>query len=282
MILSIFKGQNKKTIQECLKQVEASPKDKRLRLKLADLYLKNGDDEKAIKEYLQTGDLYAKEDLNTRAIAIYKRVLSIDPEHIEAFRRIATLYSKDGLWGSAKTCYEKILEIKPNDQEALNGLSIIKESQQPKQVQRPGEKEGPPPQILPVDTNPPFHSEDLETHYHLGIGYKEMGILDYAIGEFELASGDPSRKFDCYIMLGECYMEKGDFEQSVKYFKLASELKDLSNGERARIQFNLGLAHEAAGRLREAIHAFHSVLKLDHAFLEAEEKIRHLQERLQR
>lgn len=282
MLFPISKGQIKKAIKECLRQVEASPKDKRLRLKLADLYLKNGDDEKAIKEYLQMGDLYAKEDLNVRAIAIYKRVVSIDPKHIEAFRRIATLYSEDGLWGSAKNCYEKILEIKPNDQESMKALSMIKESQQPKQVRRPDPTKEPPPQILPVDTNPPSHSEDLETHYHLGIGYKEMGLFDYAITAFELASQDPSRKFDCFIMLGECSMERGDFEQSIKYFRLASELRDLSNGERARIQFNLGLAHEAAGKLTEALNAFHSVLRMDHSFAGVQEKIKHLKERLQR
>jgi tetratricopeptide (TPR) repeat protein len=282
MIFAISKGQIRKAIEECSKQVEKSPKDKRLRLKLGDLYLKNGDNEKAIKEYLQTGELYAKEDLNTRAIAIYKRVVSIDPKHIEAFRKIATLYSKDGLWGSAKTCYEKILEIKPDDQEALNALSMTKESQQSKQIQIKAQEEGSPTQILSEDHNIPFNSEDLETHYHLGIGYKEMGLLDYAIGEFELASGDRSRKFDCCIMLGECSMEKGDFEQSIRYFKQASGLKDLSNDARARIQFNLGLAYEAAGMLPEALHAFHSVMKLDHTFLEVQEKIERLQERLQR
>ena len=93
-MFSISKGSNKNAIQECLKEVEKSPKDERLRLKLADLYLRNGDNEKAIKEYLRTGELYAGEDLNTRAIAVYRRVLSIDPEHVEAIHRMAGLYLK--------------------------------------------------------------------------------------------------------------------------------------------------------------------------------------------
>lgn len=38
MIGSIFKGQSKKAIQDCLKQVEASPKDKRLHLELGNLH----------------------------------------------------------------------------------------------------------------------------------------------------------------------------------------------------------------------------------------------------
>jgi tetratricopeptide (TPR) repeat protein len=229
-MFAVSKGQIKKTIQECSKQVEKFPKDKRLRLKLGDLYLKNGDDEKAIREYLQMGDLYAKEDLNARAIAIYKRVLSVDPRHIEAMHRMAALYFKEGLLGDARGCYEKILKIKFNDEESLKALSMIKESQQSKQVQVQGQKEEPPSQMLPEDPNIPFHSIDLETHYHLGIGYKEMGLFDYAIAELEVASQDPSRKFDCYILLGECFKEKGDSEQSMKYFESASKIRELPKG----------------------------------------------------
>ena len=227
MIFAISKGQIKKAIQECSKQVEKAPRDKRLRLKLGDLYLKNGDYEKAIKEYLQTGDLYAKEDLNTRAIAIYKRVLSIDPRHIEAIHRIAKLYLKEGLLGDARGCYEKILKIKFNDEEALKALSMIKESRQSKQVQIQGQKEEPRSQMLPEDPNIPLHSIDLEIHYHLGIGYKEMGLFDYAIAELEVASQDPSKKFDCYILLGECFKQKGNSEQSMKYFESASKIREL-------------------------------------------------------
>jgi tetratricopeptide (TPR) repeat protein len=235
MILFTSKGQIKKAIQQCLKQVEKASKDKRLRLKLGDLYLKNGDDEKAIKEYLQTAELYAKEDLNTRAIAIYKRVVSINPKHIDAFRRMAALYSKDGLWGSAKACYGRILQISPSDQEATKALSLIEGSKQPKLDQTKTKKEESLSTTSEVSRLPslsnrietPSLDKDLELHYHLGIGYKEMGLFDYAIAEFESASKDPSMKFDCYVLLGECFKEKGDSEQSMKYFGWASKIKEL-------------------------------------------------------
>jgi hypothetical protein len=54
-----------------------------------------------------------------------------------------------------------------------------------------------------------------------------MGLFDYAIHEFELASEDPSMKFDCFIMLGECFREKGESEQSMKYFEMASRIRQL-------------------------------------------------------
>src|SRR5262249_2319847 len=52
-------------------------------------------------------------------------------------------------------------------------------------------------------------AEDYETHFNLGIAYKEMGLIDEAIGEFQLASKDPARAVECCSMLGLCFLEKG-------------------------------------------------------------------------
>jgi len=231
----IFKDRLNKTIKEYSKQIEVSPKDKRLHLKLGDLYLKNGEKEKAVDEYLKAGELHVEEDLNIRAIAIYKKIVSLDSEHIEVLHRTGTLYVKEGFLGNAKSCYERILEISPNDQQAIKALSRIEDSKQSKLVQTEMEKRESLPiasevSRLPSSSNEieiPSPNKDLELHYHLGIGYKEMGLVDYAIPEFELASADLSMKFDCYIFLGECFREKGDSEQSTKYLEWASKIRQL-------------------------------------------------------
>ncbi len=224
-----------KAIKEYLKHIEISPKNIRLHLKLGDLYLKNGEKEKAVDEYLKAGELHAEEDLNIQAIAIYKKVVSIDPKDIEALHRMGTLYVKEGFLGNAKSCYERILQISPSDQQAIKALSGIEDSKQSKPVQTEMEKKESPPITSEVSrplrlsnrVEIPSPDKDLELHFHLGIGYKEMGLFDYAIPEFELASADPSMKFDCYIFLRECFKEKGDFEQSMKYLEWASKIKEL-------------------------------------------------------
>jgi len=303
----ILKGQSKKAIKEILKLIEASPKDKRLYLKLGDLYLKDGESDKAIKEYLRVAELYEEEDLNFRAISIYKRILSINPKHIEAIRKIAKLYVKEGLVGSAKSYYQNLLEIKPDDKEAQKALEEIEkpplgkeEKHKTSYVESPatGFQQSPfkapieekveilpPPtidsstqgftQIYETEIPPP--DKDAEMHYHLGIAYKEMELFDYAITEFETASSNPPMKFDCYIMLGSCYMEKGDFEKSIEYYKKASQIQGLPKDKLARLNYHLGLAYEANGMLTEAIDTYSLVLKLDQSFSEAHEKIKKLQ-----
>ena len=300
----ILKGQSKKAIKEYLKLIEADPKDKRLYLKLGDLYFKNGENEKAITEYLKLADLYSEEDLNFRAISIYKKVLSIDPKRIDALHKIAGLYVREGLGGDARHYYHNILEIKPNDKLALKALGGIETQQPPKEVSKivsPVESFKPEspsavgikpfndksdlfpsstlqPTVIPEEAQISPPDKDSEMHYHLGIAYKEMELFDYAINEFEMASSNPGIQFDCYIMLGNCYMEKGDYNQSIQYYKMASQIKGLTNEKLARLHFHLGLAYEANGMFTEALHIFQMVLKLDHSFSEAQERIKRLQQ----
>ena len=300
----VLKGQSKKAIKEYLKLVEADPQDKRLHLKLGDLYLKDNEEDKAVEEYLRVARLYGEEDLNFRAISMYKKILSINPKLTDAFHEIAKLYLKEGLAGSAKNYYQSILEINPNDSEAVNALKNIENPQQPKEgmvtpspaTESVFPKFPHPPErksfeeksrfLPPGDMDASASSaapgisaldKDSEMHYHLGIAYKEMELFDYAISEFELASSSPSMQFDCYIMLGNCYMEKGDYNRSIEYYKMSSAIQGLSNEKLARLHFNLGLAYEANGMVSEAINTFNVVLKLDQAFAEAKEKIMKLQ-----
>jgi tetratricopeptide (TPR) repeat protein len=300
----VLKGQLQKAIKEYLKLVEASPQDKRLHLKLGDLYLKNGEEDKAIQVFLKVASLYAEEDLNFRAISIYKKILSINTKFVDAFHKIAKLYLKEGLAGNAKNYYQSILKINPNDFEAIKALRNIESPQQPKERAMPPleatnsslskhpypterKSAAETPNILSpsgMDTSmPPSEpgistlDKDSEMHYHLGVAYKEMELFDYAITEFELASSSSTMRFDCYIMLGNCYMEKGDYYKSIECYKMSSKVQGLSKEKLAWLHFNLGLAYEASGKVSEAIETFNLVLRLDHSFAGAKEKIKKLQ-----
>jgi tetratricopeptide (TPR) repeat protein len=309
----ILKGQTEKAIKEYQKIVKATPKDIRARLKLGDLYLKESENEKAIEEYLRVAELYEEEDLNSRAISSYKRVLSLNPKLIEAYYKIAELYLKEGLKGDAKHCYQSILKMRPHDQKALGAIKSLAEDQPPNEVPgrasqqeivtprysapvpqtREVEEEIPLTSPLPNDgpnvsfqSEPTFETEppsppdkDSEMHYHLGIAYKEMELFDYAIAEFEQAASDPSIQFDSYIMLGNCFMEKGVYDKSIEHYRMATEIKGLSKDKLAQINLNLGLAYEANGMTSDALDAYQLALKLNPSSSEAREKIRSLQQK---
>lgn len=301
----VLKGHPKKAIAEYIKLIEVDPKDTRLYLKLGDLYFKNGEHEKAVTEYMKLAGLYAEEDLNSRAISIYKKVLAINPKHIDALHKIAGLYLKEGLPGDAKNYYMNILELNPDDEEArrsLNGFDTSPLSRDipktkpvkefPDSASFSSTAERKPfddksdlfpssvvePQIIHESVAPPPPDKETETHYHLGIAYKEMELFDYAISEFELAASNPAIKFDCYIMLGSCFLEKGDNSQAIQYLKEAAQIKGLTQEKRARLHFHLGTAYEASGMLSQAIECFHQALSLDQSLSEAQERLQRLQQ----
>ena len=311
----ILKGQIEKAIKEYQKIVKATPKDIRARLKLGDLYLRSGENDRATEEYLRVAELYEEEDLNSRAISSYKKVLSLNPKQIEAFHKVAELYLKEGLKGDAKNCYQSILKMRPHDQKALEALKELKEDQPLREVPREIPKKvplheiatpthpAPPPEAtngeeaipltspLPVDNpdaspdasfeaepSPPPGDKDSEMHYHLGIAYKEMELFDYAISEFEQAALDLSIRFDSYMMLGSCFMEKGTYDKSIEHYKMAADIKGLSKEKLARINLHMGLAYEANGMTSEALDAYHLALRLDPSS-EAREKIKTLQQK---
>ncbi len=100
--------------------------------------------------------------------------------------------------------------------------------------------------------------EDLESHYNLGIAFREMGLLDEAIGELQKVAqgverGRPFRDaLQVYTWLGQCFREKNVPEAAVRWYEKA--LKH-SPDEDARIavHYELGATHEAAGRRQDAL-----------------------------
>jgi pilus assembly protein FimV len=98
--------------------------------------------------------------------------------------------------------------------------------------------------------------EDYDTHFNLGIAYREMGLIDEAIGEFQLASKTPDRFVDCCSMLGLCFQEKGLPELAVKWYRKALELGGLTEDESLALQYDLGNAQALAGDRDSAYRTF--------------------------
>jgi tetratricopeptide (TPR) repeat protein len=112
-------------------------------------------------------------------------------------------------------------------------------------------------------------SEDVETHYELGIAYKEMGLTDEAIGEFEVAlrgaAGKPKEP-DCLAMVGLCLSAKGEFTKAVGYFERALAAKAIRPESALNLHYEIGAAKEASGELGGALEAYERVAKTDPAY----------------
>jgi tetratricopeptide (TPR) repeat protein len=89
--------------------------------------------------------------------------------------------------------------------------------------------------------------EDYDTHYNLGIAYREMGLLDEAIGEFQLAAKDPHHLVDCCSMLGVSFLEKGLPELAVKWYQRGLTAPDIKEEVTLSLLYDMGNVYLTMG-----------------------------------
>lgn len=88
---------------------------------------------------------------------------------------------------------------------------------------------------------------DYDTHFNLGIAYREMGLLDEAIGEFQLAAKDPGHLVLCCSMLGLCFHDKGMPELAAKWYRKGLEAPGIAEEDHLGLLYDLGNALDAGG-----------------------------------
>jgi tetratricopeptide (TPR) repeat protein len=116
-------------------------------------------------------------------------------------------------------------------------------------------------------------AEDFETHYDLGIAYKEMGLLDDAINEFRIVMKDPVREVQCHLMIGLCFLEKGMQTDAIGQFKKGLYVEGITEREALSMYFELGQAYERLNDPREALYYYEKVLKRDPHFRDVQSRI---------
>ncbi|TDI36551.1 MAG: tetratricopeptide repeat protein [Acidobacteria bacterium] len=120
-------------------------------------------------------------------------------------------------------------------------------------------------------------AEDYDTRYNLGIAYKEMGLTDEAIAEFQLAAKDEVRGLECCSMLGLCFMEKGMPHIAIKWFSKGLGLPDRRVEEYQGLRYDLAQAHQAASEPARALELYMEIYKDNARFRDVKDRVRELQ-----
>lgn len=125
-------------------------------------------------------------------------------------------------------------------------------------------------------------AEDPETHYNLGIAFKEMGLLDEAIGELQkvchaLEHGNSfAQPVQAYTWLAQCLVDKGVPEAAVRWYEKALTLPGLDHTSRCAIYYDLGSAYEASGDKKAALANFMEVYSSNIDFRDVATRIKTL------
>jgi tetratricopeptide (TPR) repeat protein len=127
--------------------------------------------------------------------------------------------------------------------------------------------------------------EDLETHYNLGIAYREMGLLEEAIGEFQrvakaVQAGQSFRyAMQCYTLLGLSFMDKAQPGVAAMWYERALQTPGLDQESVLALRYDLGVAQETAGSVQAALESFTQVYAMNIDYRDIAERIATLQKR---
>ena len=125
--------------------------------------------------------------------------------------------------------------------------------------------------------------EDLETHYNLGIAFREMGLLEEAIGEFQKVAkaNDRGKAFryamQCCTLLGLAFMEKGQPSIAAIWYERALQTPGIDAESKLALRYDLGVAQESAGDLDLALKSFSQVYAVNIDYRDVAERISALQ-----
>lgn len=127
--------------------------------------------------------------------------------------------------------------------------------------------------------------EDLETHYNLGIAYREMGLLDEAIGEFQKVAKAVQKgklfayAMNCSTLLALSFNDKGEPKIAALWYQRALETPGLDQEAVLALRYDLGMSLEQAGDSNAALDSFRQVYAMNIDYRDVADRIAVLQKR---
>jgi tetratricopeptide (TPR) repeat protein len=117
---------------------------------------------------------------------------------------------------------------------------------------------------------------DFQAHYDLGIAFKEMGLLDEAIAQFQKALRAPEGRLKSSEAVGVAFHDKGRYAIAEAVLSRAVESLPGADDEKIGLIYWLGRAIEAQGRHGDALRCYERALAVDITFLDLSDRIQRL------
>lgn len=265
-------------------------------------------DEEAIAE----AEFYLQQGLVEEARRIYRRILTMNPGNREIEKRLLELMDEEGAplsgVGEEKVVAPpespKVIEEEPISAIPETPVPAVPEKEKKpeeyfdltKELSKILEEESSPEEkgaaesfeTLSLDSifkefqkgvKEQFGDEDYETHYNLGIAYKEMGLINEAIEEFQLSVKGNGRFFDSASMLAFCFREKGMHREAIEQLEKALQDPRFTEKDYIGLKYDLGQLYEDIGDIGRALTIFTEVQKVDADFRDIAKKVSDLKKK---
>ena len=227
-----------------------------------------------VAAYVELADALTRAGAVEHATQVYRRVLDHDESNQAARAALALLDPGPG--SGAPAVVEEFVDLgalilgeeQPRDTRMRVGRnSQIEDEDQAFQEALADFKRG-------IENN--LDAEDFQAHYDLGIAFKEMGLMDEAIAEFQKALRSSEGRLRTSEQLGIAFFEQGQFGIAEAVLRRAVNGLPGDEDDKIGLVYWLGRALESQGRGREALPLYEQALAVDIRFLDVRERAKRL------
>ncbi len=272
---AVSEGATALTVDEVRARLEGDPDDISLHQRMVELAYGTGREADLVEAYLGLGRALDRAGEAVRAKAAYQQVLGVDPTHEEARAAVAA--------GDAPA--KPVQEVAAQEDYVDLGSMIL--GDEPEKTTRftvayeepSGDEEADFAKMLSqfkdkVSEN--LGADDVKAHHDLGTAYKEMGLLDEAVAEFQAALRADVGHLPTYELMGQTFLEMGNPGQAVRSLERALEAPFEVEDELLGIYYYLARAYEEKGNTDRAVEFYDRVFSLDINFADVTERLRSL------
>jgi tetratricopeptide (TPR) repeat protein len=259
--------------------LKREPENANAHMKLAEIYLKKGEKQKSISEYLLAADIFTKNQLYAMAIAIYKQLKRQDPSLDHVYLKIADIYRQRGLLADAFAQYRILaqyyerLGMKDKVSEIMN---LMAETDPQKATSKSRDFNNVIP--LPQGEEGALRLKGLTSDGFFDLGaeliaaeplqmkaFKEVSTLDRFYGvkeifkELKETSGpsvvDPHFNYN----MGVAYWELGLCDEAIEQFENAVKMSQ----KPFEALSMLGFCYKEKGMWKESLQSFKDALRIE-------------------
>ncbi len=259
--------------------VAINPKDHRIQAYRDKLLAQVHND---ISELLEEAGFYAQQGMIDEAAAVYEKILLLNPDNQEAQQRLLEFKGV-----KSDTVLPEVEVIRGDDDSASSFFDlgeVLKDAviEDPVRIYAREEE----PLIKSFDDlfqefqdgiRSQLSIEDYETHYNLGIAYKEMGLYQEAIEEFKLCVPGVNRFLDASFMIALCHKDICEYSEAVDILRKAIASPEYDVRNQLAIKYELGELLEIQGKRDDAFVEFNEIYEMDSTYRDVSEKVLSLQ-----
>jgi tetratricopeptide (TPR) repeat protein len=118
--------------------------------------------------------------------------------------------------------------------------------------------------------------EDFDSHYDLGVAYREMGLIDEAIFEFQKALRGATQRIRAYEALGQCFIDRSEHDVAITVLGRALREPGMEDEDLIGVLYLLGFASEGSRKPRDAAAYYQRVFAIDIDFRDVSKRLKQM------